>query len=41
MQNFDLVIIHPTMYRHMMAGAPEQFARFATERSRAEHRAPW
>lgn len=28
---FGLAVIHPTMYRHMMAGAPEQFARFATE----------
>ena len=28
---FGLAVIHPTMYRHMMAGAPEKFARFATE----------
>lgn len=28
---FGLAVIHPTMYRHMMVGAPEQFARFATE----------
>lgn len=28
---FGLAVIHPTMYRNMMAGAPEQFARFATE----------
>ena len=28
---FGLAVIHPTMYRHMMGGAPEKFARFATE----------
>ena len=28
---FGLAVIHPAMYRHMMAGAPEQFARFAVE----------
>lgn len=28
---FGLAVIHPTMYRHMMEGAPEQFAQFATE----------
>ena len=28
---FGLAVIHPTMYRHMLAGAPEQFARFAVE----------
>ena len=26
---FGLAVIHPTMYRHMMSGAPEKFARFA------------
>ena len=28
---FGLAVIHPTMYRHMVAAAPEQFARFAME----------
>ena len=28
---FGLAVIHPAMYRHMYKGAPEQFARFATE----------
>lgn len=26
---FGLAVIHPTMYLHMMSGAPEKFARFA------------
>lgn len=26
---FGLAVIHPTMYRHMMSGVPEKFARFA------------
>lgn len=26
---FGLAVIHPTLYRHMMSGAPEKFARFA------------
>ncbi len=28
---FGLAVIHPTMYRHIYKGAPEQFARFAAE----------
>ena len=28
---FGLAVIHPAMYRRMWEGAPEQFARFATE----------